>query len=48
MLCGDLEGLGGGCGGGTLKREGVYAYIQLIHFDVQQKLTQNYKAIILK
>ena len=33
-------------GEGRLKREGIYVYIQLIHFVVQQKLT-HYKAIIL-
>ena len=24
------------------KREGIYVYIQLMHFTVQQKLTQHY------
>ena len=38
MLCGDLNG--------RSKREGIYAYIQLIHFIVQQKLTQHCKATI--
>ena len=33
---------------GTLKREGIYTYIQLIHIVVQQKLTQHYRAIILQ
>ena len=33
--------------GGRFKREGIYVYIQLIHFIVQQKLTQHCKAIIL-
>ena len=28
------------------KREGIYVYIQLIHFVVQQKLIQLYKATI--
>ena len=39
-LCDDL---GGGMGvkvGGRLQREGMYVYVQLIHFVVQQKLTQ--------
>ena len=27
---------------------GIYAYMELIHFVVQQKLTQNCKAIILQ
>ena len=29
--------------GGTLKREGIYVYIYLIHIIVQQKLTEHYK-----
>ena len=51
MLCDDLEGWDkedgreaqeGGC-------MGIYVYIQLIHFVVQQKLTQQHcKAIILQ
>ena len=32
--------------GGSLKREGTYAYIQAIHIVVQQKLTQYCKTII--
>ena len=35
-------------GGGRLKREGIYVYLQLIHVAVQQKLTQHWKAIILQ
>ena len=31
-----------------LKREGIYVYIWLIHFIIQQKLTQYCKAIILQ
>ena len=34
--------------GGTLKREGIYVYLGLIHAIVQQKLTQHFKAIILQ
>ena len=34
--------------GGRLKREGIYICLQLIHFIVQQKLTQHRKAIILQ
>ena len=34
--------------GGRLQREGIYVYIELIHFVVQQKLTQHCKAIILQ
>ena len=30
------------------RREGLYVYIQLIHFIVQQKSTQHCKAIILQ
>ena len=38
MLCDDLEWWDEGVGG-RLNREGIYVYIQLIHFVVQQKLT---------
>ena len=31
---------------GRPKREGIYVYLWLIHFVVQQKLTQYYKTII--
>ena len=34
--------------GGRSKREGIYVYIQVIHFIAQQKLTQHCKAIILR
>ena len=30
------------------KKEGVYVYVRLIHFAVQQKLTQQCKGTILK
>ena len=30
------------------KKEGIYAYIYLIHFAVQQKLIQHYKATMLQ
>ena len=33
---------------GEVKRERIHVYIQLIHFIVQQKLTQHCKAIILQ
>ena len=39
--------MGGGVGGRS-KRQGIYVYIQLIHFIVQQKPTQNCKPIILQ
>ena len=38
MLCDDLEGWEGVVRG-MCKREGIYVYIWLIHFVVQQKLT---------
>ena len=47
MLCDDPEEWGGGVGG-RLKGEGIYVYIQLIHIIVQQKPTQNCKAITLQ
>ena len=50
MLCNDLEGWDREDGreaqeGGDM---GIYAYIWLIHFGVQQKVTQYCKAIILQ
>ena len=33
---------------GRSKREGIYAYIELVHFVVQQKLIEHCKAIILQ
>ena len=48
MFCDDLEGWMVGGVGGRLQREGIYVYIELIHFVVQQKLTQHCKAIILQ
>ena len=38
MLCGGLNG----------KEEGIYVHVWLIHFAVQQKLTQHCKATILQ
>jgi len=43
--CDDLEGWDGE---GSSKREGVYVCIELIHFIVQQKLTQHWEAVILQ
>ena len=40
----DQEGLDSG----GLKRERIYAYTELIHLVVCQKLTQHCKAVILK
>ena len=40
---GGMEGVGG-----KLKRKEMYVYIPLIHFVLQQKLTQHLKAIILQ
>ena len=52
-FCSDLQGWDGGPikrGGmgvfrGKSKREGIYVYIWLIHFIVQQRLTQHCKAL---
>ena len=50
MLCDDLEGWDRE--GGREKHEGgdmrIYVYVKLIHFVVQQKLTQHCKAFILQ
>ena len=48
VLCEDLGRWDWGGEGGKSKREGIYAYIQLIHFVVQQKLVQYCKPIILQ
>lgn len=34
--------------GRSLKREGIYLYLWLIHTDVQQKLVHHCEAIILQ
>ena len=47
-LCDDPEGWNGGEVGGSFKREGVYAYLWLIHLVVWQKQTQQCKAISLQ
>ena len=47
MLCVDLDEWDGGGVGGRFKREGIYVYIELIHFSVQKKLTQHCKATLL-
>jgi len=39
MHCGDLMGR-------KPKREGIHVYVWLIHFAMQQKLTQHFKAYI--
>ena len=50
MICDHL--VGGDREGGRETQEGgdmvIYVYIQLIHFVVQQKLTQHCKAIIFQ
>ena len=50
MLCDDPEGYDGGEGalGETLKREGIYVYLELSHVVIQQKVTftQHCKTII--
>ena len=43
--CSVMTQMGEG-GRGRSKREGIQVYIQLIHFIVQQKLTQHCKAIL--
>ena len=48
MLCGNLDGWHWVGVGGRSQKEGIPAYIQLIHFAVQRKLTQQGKAIILQ
>ena len=50
MLCDDLEGWDREGGREAQERGGmgIYVCIQLIHFVVQQKLTQHCKAIILQ
>ena len=45
-LAAAAEGWDGGVGG-SLKREGVHVYLQLIHIVVQQKLMQRCKEITL-
>ena len=46
MLCDELEGWDGG--GREVTREGIYIYISLIHFIVQQKLIGHGKEITLR
>ena len=49
MFCGDLRWVEWGHRvGRRSKREGIYVYIQLIYFVVQQKLTQHCKAIMFQ
>jgi len=43
-----LEGWDGEGDGRGFRREGTYVYLWLIHVDVWQKPTQNWKAIILQ
>ena len=47
VLCDELDGWDGEVRGSS-KREGICVYRELIHFIVQQKLTQHCKAIILQ
>ena len=46
-LCDDLDGWAG-CGRGPRRRGYLYMYMELIHFVVQQKLTQHCKTTILQ
>ena len=48
MLCDNLEGRDGVRVGGRLKKEGMYAYLRLIHVVVWQKPTQHCKAATLQ
>ena len=48
MLGDDLEGRGGQEVGGRSGRERMCVHTQLVHFIVQQRLTEPCKAIILK
>ena len=48
MLRGDLGGWNGRWDGREVQEGGDYVYIQLIHFALQQKLTQHCEAAILK
>ena len=45
MLCDELNERDGGGMGGRSKREGVYVYIWLSHFILQQKPIQHCNAI---
>ena len=45
VLCDDIEGWDGK-GGKETKREGIFIYVQLIHFVAQQKLPLHCNAII--
>ena len=47
VLCDDLEGWDARVGG-RLRKEGIYAYLWLIHIVVQQKPAQRCNAIILQ
>ena len=47
MLCDNLNGWDGGGDGRKSKRDGIYVYIQLIYFIVQEKLMQHCKATVL-
>ena len=46
MLRDALDGWDEGEVGGRSKREGLYVFIWLIHFSVQQKRAQHWKAVI--
>ena len=48
MLCDNLEGEMRWEVGGKSQRKGTYAYLWLIHVDIQQKSTQYCKAIIFQ
>ena len=48
VLSDDVDSGIGGRVGERSKREGIYVYIELIHFLVQQKLSQHSKAILFQ
>ena len=48
VLCDNIKGWDGMGSGRSLKREGTYIYLWLIHVDIWQKPTQYCKTIILQ
>ena len=47
VLCDNLEGWHGDGGRRSVRREGTYVYLWLVHVDVWQKPSQYCKVIIL-
>ena len=48
MFCDDLEGRDGKGVEGSCKKQEIYVYVYLIHFNVPRKLTVHCKAIIFQ